>query len=240
MHWWFPQNASSFGGEIDNLFLLILYITGVIFFLVEITLVVFLVKYRKQEGRKATYVDGSTRAEIIWTAIPAVIVIFLGVFSQPLWSRIKDPANIPADAIVYDVTAKQFEWHFRYPGPDGKIDTDDDFEKRNELHVIVDRNYEVRLHSEDVIHSFFVPAFRIKQDAVPGLLIRAWFRPTRTGEYELACAELCGLGHYRMRTRVFVQTPEEFAAWQQTQVAPPDTTTAAPPAAPTPASRKTR
>jgi cytochrome c oxidase subunit 2 len=168
MHWWFPENASSYGGEIDNLFVMILYITGAVFFLVEITLLVFLFKYRKKEGVKATYVDGSTRAEIIWTAIPAVIVIFLGVFSQPLWSRIKDPAMIPADAIVYDVTAKQFEWHFRYPGPDGRLETDDDFEKRNELHVIVNRDYEMRLHSEDVIHSFFIPAFRIKQDAVPG------------------------------------------------------------------------
>ena len=219
MHWWFPQNASSFGGEIDNLFVLILYITGAVFFLTEITLVVFLVKYRKREGVKATYVDGSTRAEIIWTAIPAVIVIFLGVFSQPLWSRIKDPANIPADAIVYDVTAKQFEWHFRYPGPDGKIDTDDDFEKRNELHVIVNRDYEVRLHSEDVIHSFFVPAFRIKQDAVPGLVIRAWFRPIRTGEYELACAELCGLGHYRMHTYFNVVSQADYDKWVSDQEA---------------------
>src|SRR5438132_752243 len=147
MHWWFPENASSYGREIDNLFLLILYITGAVFFLVEITLLVFLVKYRKREGRKATYIDGSTRAEIIWTA-----------------------------------------------------------------------------------------AFRIKQDAVPGLTIRAWFRPTRTGEYELGCAELCGLGHYRMKTRVFVHTAAEFAAWQTSQVAPPaDTATAAPAPPPPPA-----
>ena len=243
MHWWFPANASSYGGEIDNLFVLILYITGAVFFLVEIGLLVFLVKYRKREGRKATYVDGSTRAEIIWTAIPAVIVIFLGVFSQPLWSRIKDTDKFPTDAIVYDVTAKQFEWHFRYPGPDGRLDTDDDFEKRNELHLIVNRDYEMRLHAEDVIHSFWIPAFRIKQDAVPGLTIRAWFKPIRTGEFELGCAELCGLGHYRMRTRVYVHTPEEFAAWQATQVAPPaapDTTPAAPPAAPTSRRRTAR
>lgn len=221
MSWWFPANASSYGQEIDNMFLLILYITGAVFFLVEITLLVFIFKYRHKPGRKATYIDGSTRAEIIWTAIPAVIVVFLGVFSQPLWSRIKDPAKIPADAITYDVTAKQFEWHYRYPGPDGRLDTDDDFEKRNELHVVVDKNYEVRLHAEDVIHSFWIPAFRIKQDVVPGLVIPAWFRATRTGEFELGCAELCGLGHYRMKSRVFVQTQAEFDAWQATQVTPP-------------------
>src|SRR5437868_13914665 len=113
MSWWFPANASSYGAEIDRMFLLILYITGAVFFLVEIALLVFIVKYRHTAGKKATYVDGSTRAEIIWTAIPAAIVVFLGLFSQPLWSRIKDPAKIPADAITYDVTAKQFEWHFR-------------------------------------------------------------------------------------------------------------------------------
>ncbi len=234
MHWWFPANASSYGQEIDNLFLLILYITGAVFFLVEGALLVFLFRYRSRAGRKAEYIDGSTRAEIIWTAIPAAIVVFLGVFSQPLWSRIKDPAKIPADAVVYDVTAKQFEWHFHYPGPDGRLDTDDDFEKRNELHVIVDQNVEVRLHAEDVIHSFWIPAFRIKQDAVPGLTIRAWFRATRTGEYELGCAELCGLGHYRMKARVFVQTADEFAAWQAGQVTPPVA------AAPEPATTRTR
>ncbi len=93
---------------------------------------------------------------------------------------------------------------FRYPGPDGRLNTDDDFEKRNELHVVVDKNYEMDLHAEDVIHSFWIPSFRIKQDAVPGLVIRAWFNANRIGEYELGCAELCGLGHYRMRARVFV------------------------------------
>lgn len=221
-HWWFPESASTFGPNIDSLFLLILYITGATFFLVEIALVVFLVKYRHREGHKAQYIEGNVKAEIIWTAIPAVIVVFLGVFSQPLWSRIKEPSGVPEDAVTLDVTAKQFEWHIRYPGPDGRIDTDDDFEKRNELHVIVGKPFAVRLHSDDVIHSFFVPVFRVKQDAVPGLPHNvAWFTPTRTGEFEIACAELCGLGHYRMRARVFVHTAEEFAAWQQSQIAPP-------------------
>ena len=225
-HWWFPTNASSYGQEIDNLFLLILYITGAVFVIVEVALLWFLFKYRTRPGHKASYITGSTRAEVIWTAIPAVICVCLGVFSQPLWSRIKEPENIPAGAINYGVTAKQFEWHFRYPGPDGRLDTDDDFEKRNELHVVVNRTYAVRLRSEDVIHSFFIPNFRIKQDAVPGLTIMAWFKPIRTGEFELGCAELCGLGHYRMRARVIVQSQEEFDRWQASMIA------AAAPAAP--------
>jgi cytochrome c oxidase subunit 2 len=223
MHWWFPENASSYGSEIDRLFLIILYITGIVFVLTEAALLWFLFKYRRREGVKATYVEGNTRAEIIWTAIPAVICVLLGLFSQPLWSRIKEPENFPADAITYGVTAKQFEWHFTYPGPDGKLDTPDDFEKRNELHLVVNKNIKFRMQSLDVIHSFYIPQFRLRQDVVPGMTITAWVKPTRTGEFEVACSQLCGLGHYRMRSRVIVQTQEEFDRWQQAQSAPPPT-----------------
>jgi cytochrome c oxidase subunit 2 len=217
-HWWFPDNASSFGGDLDNLFLLILYITGAIFVLVEVTLLVFVIRYRGRPGRKAAYYEGSARAEVIWTVIPAIICIFLGLYSQPLWSKIKDSDRIPADAVPLTITAKQFEWHIGYPGPDGRQGTDDDFSKRGELHLVVNRNYSFRMTSEDVIHSFFIPVFRLKQDAVPGMFVDGWFRPTRTGQWEIACAELCGLGHYRMKARVWVHTPEEFEAWQAGQV----------------------
>src|SRR3990172_6054387 len=100
MNWWFPSNASSFGSEVDNMFFLILYVTALTFFIVEIGLVVFVIRYRRKEGRKAEYIQGSTKAEIIWTSIPAVGVVFLGLMSQPLWSRIK--AQVPDGAIVYD------------------------------------------------------------------------------------------------------------------------------------------
>lgn len=231
-HWWFPVNASSYGGEIDALFLLILYITGAVLVLVEVALLVFIFKYRGRPGRKALYYEGSTRAEVIWTVIPAVICIGLGLWSQPLWSRIKDRDSIPADAMPLNITAKQFEWHFGYPGPDGRQGTDDDFTKRGELHVVINQNYSFHMTSEDVIHSFFIPVFRLKQDAVPGMFVDGWFRPTlptpETGPWEIACAELCGLGHYRMRARVWVHTAEEFAAWQAGQapasLAPADTT----------------
>ncbi len=224
MNWWYPTlppNASSFGGEIDTLFYIVLYITGAVFFLVEIALVWFLFKYRHREGRRATYVEGSTAAEVIWTVIPAIIVVLLGVFSQPLWSRIKQPERIPADAIPLRIMAKQFEWHITYPGPDGRQGTADDFAKRGELHVAVNRTYSFLLGSEDVIHSFFIPVFRLKQDAVPGMQIAGWFAPTVTGQWEIACAELCGLGHYRMRGRVWVHTAEEFDRWQASQVLAP-------------------
>jgi cytochrome c oxidase subunit 2 len=217
MHWWFPGNASSVGGKVDSLFYIILYITGAVFVLVEATLLIFLVRYRKGSGRKATYVEGSTRAEIIWTSIPAVILVSLAIFSQPLWSRIKDSDTYPANASRLGLEAKQFEWHVTYPGPDAKLGTDDDFMKKDSIHLVVDRDYVLEMTARDVVHSFFVPAFRLKQDIVPGMNIKLWVRPTRTGSFELACSELCGLGHYRMRGVVIVESPAEYAAWLASQ-----------------------
>lgn len=217
MHWWFPTNASSYGGDVDRIFYVILYITGAVFLLVEGGLLVFLFKYRRREGRAATYIHGSNRAEIIWTTIPAVIVISLAFFSQRVWTAVKDPDRFPKDAVPLAVHVKQFEWQMTMPGPDGKLGTDDDIFRKNELHVQVGRNYAVQLTSQDVIHSFFIPAFRLKQDVVPGMTIVAWFRPTRTGEYDLACAQLCGLGHYRMEAKVYVQSAADFARWQAAQ-----------------------
>ena len=216
-HWWFPENASSYGGQLDAMFYVILYITGIVFFVVEIGLLVFVVKYRGRPGRKAAYIEGSTRAEIVWTMIPAITVVLIALFSQRLWSLVKSPSQIPADATTIAVEAKQFEWHFTMPGPDGRLGTDDDIFRKDTLHVQVDRDYVVELQARDVIHSFFVPAFRLKQDAVPGMTTRAWFRATRTGTFEIACAELCGVGHYRMPAQLLVQSPAEFAAWQAAQ-----------------------
>jgi len=236
MHWWFPANASSYGGDVDRIFYIILYITGAVFLLVEGGLLVFLFRYRRREGRTAAYVHGNNKAEIIWTAVPAVIVISLALLSQKVWSAVKDPAHFPADAIPIGVHVKQFEWQITMPGPDGKLGTDDDIFRKNEMHLVVGRDYAVQLTSQDVIHSFFIPAFRLKQDAVPGMTIVAWFRPTRTGVFDLACSQLCGTGHYRMEAKVYVQTAEDYARWQAFAAAggaaPADTAAAAPAATP--------
>src|SRR5512135_2607688 len=234
MHWWFPGNASSVGGKVDSLFYVILCITGAVFVLVEATLLVFLVRYRKRAGRTATYVEGSTKAEIIWTSIPAVILVSLALFSQPLWSKIKDSDTYPRDAVHLGLEAKQFEWHVSYPGPDGKLGTDDDFMKKDSIHLVVNRDYVIEMTARDVVHSFFVPAFRLKQDIVPGMNIKLWVKPTRTGTFELACSELCGLGHYRMRGVVIVHTPHDYAAWLVSQGAasPADSAAATPAATP--------
>jgi cytochrome c oxidase subunit 2 len=219
MGWWLPPAASTFAGPIDALFLVILIITGIALVLVEVGIVTFVIRYRARPGRKAFYTHGSTRAEIIWTAIPAVTMVALGLVSNHYWVIMKDKDSVPTDAYRIGVMGKQFEWQMTYPGADGKLGTDDDFTVRNQLHVTVNQPIAVELTAEDVIHSFFVPEFRVKQDAVPGMNIVAWFQATKTGEYEIGCAELCGMGHYRMRGRVFVHTPEEFTTWMAQQAA---------------------
>ena len=217
MRWWLPDAGSTFAGPIDTLFLAILIITGIALVLVEVGLVTFVIRYRGRPGRKALYTHGSTRAEVIWTAIPAVTMVALGLISNHYWVLIKDRKSVPPNAYRLGVHAKQFEWQVTYPGADEKLGTSDDFTVRNQLHVIVNQPTAVELTSEDVIHSFFVPEWRLKQDAVPGMHIIAWFEATKTGEFELGCAELCGLGHYRMRAIVTVHTQEDYDRWAAQQ-----------------------
>lgn len=215
MQWGFPESVSTFGAEIDSIYTLILYVTGVMFVIVEAALIYFIVRYRRREGQKAEFIHGHKGAEILWTAVPFVLVGLLAFRSADTWLQVKGVDNAPDDAIELRVAAKQFEWNVTYPGPDGRLDTDDDFVDRNALHIPVGRAVRVMLESEDVIHSFFLPEFRVKQDVVPGMQTAVWFEATRTGEFVLGCAELCGLGHYRMRGTVTVQEPEAFERWQR-------------------------
>ncbi len=222
MSWILPPGVSTFAGDIDFLYYLILIITGIAFVVVEVGLVVFAIKYRARPGRKAQYIKGSTRAEIVWTAVPAVTLVIIGLMSGGVWNHIKGRNSTPPNAIPYEVHVKQFEWNFTYRGPDGQLGTGDDFTLRNQLHIPVNRPVELQLIAEDVIHSFFVPAFRVKQDAVPGMEINVWFEATEVGEYEIACAELCGLGHYRMRARVIVHSAEDYQQWLSDRTAAAD------------------
>jgi cytochrome c oxidase subunit II len=206
-----PENVSTYGGEIDSLFRLILWITGAIFVLVEALLIFFLFRYRHREGRVPHYTHGSNRLEVLWTIVPAVICVVLALMSRRSWAEIKQ--SIPSQAMNVEITAEQFAWNVRYPGPDGKLETADDVVTLNQLHIPVGRAVVVTLHSKDVIHSFFLPEFRVKQDAVPGMTTRIWFEATRVGNWEIVCAELCGLGHFRMKGFITVETPEEFDRW---------------------------
>ncbi len=222
MSWIIPSGSSTFAGEIDFLYYLILVITGIAFVVVEVGLIVFMIKYRARPGLKAEYIQGSTKAEIVWTAVPAVTLVIIGLMSGGIWNTIKGRNSVPADAIPYGLHAQQFEWNITYRGPDGQLGTADDFTVRNQLHIPVNQPVVMRMTAEDVIHSFFVPAFRVKQDAVPGMMINVWFEATETGQYEVACAELCGLGHYRMRGMVTVHSVDDYQQWLAGQAAAPE------------------
>src|SRR5881392_1337676 len=208
---WLPENVSTYGPDIDRLFYVIYYVTGATFFVVQITLLVFLVLYRHRDGRRATYTHGNTSLEIAWTIAPAILLVILAFVSRKTWADIKQ--HIPPSDMVIQVTAKQFNWQVAYPGPDGKFGTEDDKKFLDEMHVPVNKPIRVILKSQDVIHSFFVPDFRIKQDAVPGREIIAWFDATKPGKYEWPCAELCGFGHSGMKGWVYVHTAEDYAKW---------------------------
>ncbi|MBI3078290.1 MAG: cytochrome c oxidase subunit II [Deltaproteobacteria bacterium] len=212
---WLPENVSTYGKDIDSLFYLIYYITGGTFLLVSVAMVVFLVLYRRREGRRATYTHGNTTLEIIWTIVPALILVVLAFMSQATWGNIK--GHLPPSDVEVQVTAKQFNWEVLYPGPDGKLGTADDLQLENELHVPVNKVVRVILKSKDVIHSFFLPNLRLKQDTVPGREIRAWFEATKPGRYEIPCAELCGFGHSGMRGWLIVHPPGEYERWVKEQ-----------------------
>ncbi len=141
----------------------------------------------------------------------------IGILSAGVWSHVKGADAVPDGAIEYAVTARQFEWDMTHGGADGRLGTGDDVVVRNQLHVPVNQPVSIRLTAEDVIHSFFVPAFRVKQDATPGMEVMVWFEATEPGEYEIACAELCGLGHYRMGAMVTVHTQADYDAWLASQ-----------------------
>ncbi len=218
---WFPSKSSTYAGQIDNIYVVIFWITFVVFLIVEGGLVYFLFKYRYKPGRKATYTHGNNTLEITWTAIPAVILVILAVFSNSLWSEIRDPNKFPKDATTISIKPRQFEWDITYPGPDKKFGTADDIQTVNQLYLEVNKPVQIKLEGQDVIHSFFVPEFRIKQDAVPGMPTAVWIVPTKIAQYEIACAELCGYGHYHMKGTVSIISGDSLARWMKSQAPAP-------------------
>lgn len=212
--------VSTAGHEIDHLYIMILWITGVVFIGTQITLVWCQWRYADAPGRVATYFHGSQKLEVIWTVIPSGILVFIALYQMGTWASIKFRSSMPKVQPVAEVTARQFQWVFRYPGPDAKLHTSDDLFTVSDLHFVKGRPTLIQLRSSDVLHSFFLPQFRIKQDAVPGLTIPVWFDSDRAGTFELACAELCGWGHYKMRGNVTVHDSQsDFDEWQTKAIA---------------------
>lgn len=220
---WLPQNISTYGGDLDHLFHLMYYILAVWFIAVEGLLLFFLIRFHKSRQAKPVYVRGDTSSQAAWVLIPVLVVLMLDLgidkVGGAVWDRIKLQLP-PADYVVH-ITGKQFNWEFTYPGPDGKFGTADDQTIENELHVPAGKVVRFELSSNDVIHSFFIPTVRLKQDAMPGRKIKGWFEATKPGTYEIACAELCGFGHYSMHGVLTVHTPEDYQHWVQSRWAAP-------------------
>jgi cytochrome c oxidase subunit 2 len=230
---WLPALAST-SIAIDRQFAISLAILGAVFVTVQLVLGIFAWRYSR--GRNASYSTGDFRLEIAWTLITAIVFMGFGVSGARIWAAERVSPSTPAPLTV-EVTGMQFAWYMRYPGTDGRfghtrpelidpslgglsavgVDSSDPAAKddvvSSTLLLPVNREVELSLRAVDVIHSFFVPEFRLKQDAVPGLNTRVRFTPTKLGDYELGCAELCGLGHYRMRASVRVVPQEEFDQW---------------------------
>jgi cytochrome c oxidase subunit 2 len=212
---WLPENISTYGEGIDAIIALIYYVVGVWFFLTFGLILFFLIRYRRRTGQRATYVHGNTLSQSAWILLPCVIVLGLDLWidfrGAAVWEAVK--GHMPPAAVYLQLTAKQFNWEIGYPGPDGQFGTADDRQIENELHVPVNKVVQVSLSSKDVIHSFFLPNLRLKQDVLPGRTIEAWFEATKPGRYEIPCAELCGFGHSGMAGWLVVHTAEDYAQW---------------------------
>lgn len=230
---WLPENVNAYGGVIDHLFDLILWITGVIFVVTGLVLAWSLWAGATRPAGRAPATHGSHLLEIIWAVIPGLVLVFLSLYQMEAWARNKMdvPTEMAADGKTHEVgptarvVARQFDWDFWYPGADGVFGTVDDVMVTDELHVPVGKPVVLEIQSTDVLHSFFVPALRVKQDVVPGMRQRVWFEANQVGRYEIACTELCGWGHYKMRAWLHVDDEAQFAAWQQESQAKADVTT---------------
>ena len=239
--WWFPPLASAEAASTDSMMNVFLAAIGIVFVGVHIVLAMFLIRFASDGKGKAVYWHEDRKLELTWTIIPAVILISFTIYGGISWFNQKINPAIAAEGEPFkiSITAAQFAWYAQYPGPDGilgrthsqfvnnqnnpvGIDPDDpagadDIVVVNDIWVPVNQPIHVELRARDVIHSFFVPDFRLKQDAVPGRVTNAHFLPTKTGDYEVACAELCGTGHYIMRSELKVVPQEEFNSWLQQQ-----------------------
>ena len=234
--WWPPEAISEHARTVDGQFMLTLIVTGIIFIAAQGALGWVVFQYGRQRSEAASYSHGNNTAEVIWTTLTGILFIGATLTGQHVWAKVHT-MGAPAGAIQIELTGQQFAWNVRYPGPDGKfgmldlkqindqggnplgIDSKDPAGKDDLMSPTMPapagRPVELILRSKDVTHSFFVPELRLKQDAVPGMSIRIHFTAEKPGTYELPCAELCGLGHYKMRTFLEVMEPAKYEQWLQ-------------------------
>ena len=233
-----PEAASAQSAEIDAMMGLVHWLMLVLFLIWAPFFLYTLYRFRASRNPKANYY-GTTSHFSTYQEVGVIVaeLVLLFAFAIPTWGALRTEANYPSEeeSTVVHVIAEQFAWNIHYPGPDGvfgqrdihllDLQTNpiglqpddpagaDDIVTVNELHVPVDKPVIVHLTSKDVIHSFTLTEMRVKQDAIPGLSIPLYFTPIRTGDWEIACAQLCGVGHYRMRGYFTVHTAESYAAW---------------------------
>jgi len=207
---WLPRDISEHGHTIDSLFMFILYLTGAVFIVTQLVLFYFSWKYDDKSNQDPVkYSHGSHALEIVWTILPAVTLLFIAIVQMEAWASAKMQA--PDIKPMVEVTGRQFNWDFRYPGPDGDLYTNDDIVRTDgKLYLPVNEDVLLKITSADVLHSFFLPNLRVKQDVVPGMEQHMWFKAKEKGGYDIVCAELCGWGHYKMKGRVFFLSVEDY------------------------------
>lgn len=233
--WWWTPIASNWG-YIDSTLVATFWITGAVFSAVVLFMAYCVYRFRHKEGQKAAYEPESKKLESWLTAITAIGVAAMLAPGLYVWKQF---VTVPKDATEVEVVAQQWQWSFRLPGADGKLGTsnarlvssdnplginpddpngqDDIVVEAADLHLPIDKPVKMLLRSIDVLHDFYVPEFRAKMDMVPGMVTYFWFTPTRTGTFEVLCAELCGTGHGFMRGIVMVDTAQDYTTWLQQQ-----------------------
>ncbi len=215
------EQVSTYAADIDNLITMIAVITGFWFVLVEVVFLGLIVAYRKKPGVKAQYITGEEKHQKRWIGIPHELVLLCDIAviigAVRVWVDVKQ--TMPPAQETVRIIGQQWAWSFVQPGPDGKLDTADDIKTVDELHVKVDTTYHFKLEARDVLHSFSVPVFRLKQDAIPGRVITGWFRAKKTGTHDIQCAEICGIGHGLMPARIVIESAGEHNAWMAAQAA---------------------
>jgi cytochrome c oxidase subunit 2 len=236
-----PPAITGIGNEIDQQYGRTLLVTGVVFILSQLGLAWVIFRYR-DHGQRVSFTRGNDKLELAWTTATIVLFLGLGVMARHAWAQVRFTAS-PPDAIQVEVTGKQFFWYFRYPGRDGVFGRVDPYQRNldsssnpvyldpkdpagnddvvvTELYVPVNHDINLLIRGQDVIHSFFVRELRIKQDAVPGMVIPLHFTPTQIGQYEIICTQLCGLGHYRMHSMMHVVSETDYESWLHQQEGP--------------------
>lgn len=233
--WWWTPIASNWG-YIDDTIIVTFWVTGAVFIGIIVFMAYCVFRYHHKRGKPAAYEPENKKLEAWLTGLTSVGVAVMLAPGLIVWNQF---VTVPDEAVEFEVLGQQWLWSFRLPGEDGKLGTtdvrhisadnpfgvnpgdpngqDDVLIEGDDLHLPIDRTVKVLLRSIDVLHDFYVPEFRAKMDLVPGAVTYFWFTPIRTGEFDILCFELCGVGHHAMRSRVVVEEREEYEAWLEEQ-----------------------